>query len=140
MVNRRTKQSRIVVVHGLADAEAALGAAAALGVPVRLRSAPGAAAYAGAAWFQAAVAAARARAPAADAEAALDCGDRAGLALAALRQGLPLVRFTGARATAVKLAAIAARRGASLDTLRGPVLDLLDRPDAAAACRAWLAR
>ena len=39
---------RIVIVHGIAHARAAAAASAALGVPVRIRSAPGAAAYAGA--------------------------------------------------------------------------------------------
>ena len=40
-----------VLIHSLADARAALAAAAALGVPVTLASAPGAAGYAGPAWF-----------------------------------------------------------------------------------------
>src|SRR5712671_5083257 len=52
---------RAVTVHGLADALAALEAAASLDRAVVLLSAPGAAAYAGAAWFKALVALARER-------------------------------------------------------------------------------
>ena len=43
---------RPIIVHSLEDAEAALAAAADLGVPVTLRSAPGAARYLGATVFR----------------------------------------------------------------------------------------
>lgn len=47
----------------------------------------------------------------------VDCGARAGLALAALREGWKTVRFSGPSGTARKLAEIAKARGARI--LRG---------------------
>ncbi|MDQ2105789.1 hypothetical protein QSG27_24050, partial [Azospirillum sp. C340-1] len=57
-------QARPIRFHGLAEASAACAAAAELGVPLLLVSAPGAAAHAGAGWFLAVVARAAARHPA----------------------------------------------------------------------------
>ena len=127
-----------VIVHELAQARAALAAASALGVPVTLRSAPGAAAYAGAAWFQEMTAMAVAEFPAVDATVALDCGRDPGYALAALRQGLKCVRFDGPAKTAAKIDAIAGQLGAEIDPDGAPALDLLDLDDPIAACREWL--
>lgn len=115
---------RIVVIHSLDHAGRALAAAAAAGVAVRLRSAPNAAAYAGATWFQEVVRLARQQHPDADAEASLDCGDAAGLAMGALRQDIELVRFTGRKAVRDKIATMAAAGGGALDAARGKVLDL----------------
>ena len=133
----RTK-TRAIVVHDLDQAEAALRAAAAAGRPVVLASAPGAAGFGGGAWFLALIEHARSAVPDARFEAVLDCSDQAGWALAALRQGCPMVRFTGPRRTAVKLAQIAEQQGAQL--LTGPLkaLDLLDESEPEAACQAWL--
>lgn len=131
---------RAVVVHSLADAEAALKAAAALHRPVVLLSAPGAAAYAGAGWFAALVARARRRHPTAAASAVLDCGRRADLVQGALRQGLEDVLYVGPRATAARLADIARQAQARLHRKRPPALDLLGLADPEAACRAWLGR
>jgi acyl-CoA reductase-like NAD-dependent aldehyde dehydrogenase len=130
---------KAVIIHSLADARAALAAAAALGVPVTLASAPGASAYVGPAWFQELVALAAAEVPEADVEAVIDCADRPGDVLLALRLGLRRVRFTGRKAVAEKLAAIAGQSGATLVTGRLRALDLLDAADPEAACRAWLA-
>jgi len=60
--------------------------------------------------------------------------------LAALRQGLTAIRFTGPKAVAAKLAEIAAQRGATL--FRGEIesLELLEAAKPEAALRAWLAR
>ncbi len=55
--------ARAIVFHSLDHARAALAAAARLGVPVTLRSAPGAAAYAGAGYLKAIVDAAAAENP-----------------------------------------------------------------------------
>jgi hypothetical protein len=131
---------RFIVVHSLGDARAALEAGASLGVHVTLASAPDAGTYAGPGWFKAAIEAAAAAFPAAEFSHVLDCGDAAGMVLAALRQGLPRVRFTGPAATAARLADIAAQCGAVLE--RGPLapaLDLLDQRDPASSCRAFLA-
>ncbi len=129
---------REVVVHGMAHARAALAAATELGVPVRLLSAPGAAAFAGALWFQRLIAEARREFPDAEFDAVLDCGDAAGLALGALRQGLTPIRFRGPKTVAGRVAAIAERHGAALDDGRGPALDLARVADPPSACRDWL--
>ena len=141
MMARSAHQPRTVVIHSLAHASAALAAAAAAGVAVRLRSAPNAAAYGGAAWFQEVVRQAQAAHPGVAADASLDCGDAAGLALGALRQGIRLVRFTGPRGTREKIAAIATACGAALDTDRRRTLDLatVAPADADARLREFLA-
>ncbi|MFQ5775893.1 MAG: class II fructose-bisphosphate aldolase [Kiloniellaceae bacterium] len=131
---------RAIIVHSLEDARAAVAAAADLGVPVTLASAPGAAAYLGAPWFRELVALAVAEQPEVEVRAVLDCGDKPGHVLAALRQGVKRVRFTGRGSTAAMLAALAAEHGAELVTGRMRALDLLDEPDPRAACRRWLAR
>jgi len=126
-----------IVFHDLADAKAALAAAAALGKPVTLLSAPGAASYAGPGWFRAVVEQARATHPDAEAVAVLDCGDRPGHALAALREGVTAIRFSGR--TAGKIEDIVAQYGALVVRDRPEALDLHEvSGDPAAACRAWL--
>ena len=71
-----------VIVHGLADARAAV----APGRPVTLLSAPGAALYAGCLWWRSLVDLVRDMAPVTD---ILDCADGSGQAMAALRAGVP---------------------------------------------------
>jgi hypothetical protein len=135
-----SRAERFVVVHSLDHARAALEAAASLGVGVTLASAPGAGISAGPGWFKAVVEMARGEVPAAEVSCVLDCGDAAGMVLAALRQGVPRVLFAGPAATTARLADIAAQCGAVLE--RGPLepkLDLLDRRDPAALCRDFLA-
>ena len=128
-----------VVVHDLAQACAALAAAAEAGVTVTLRSAPGAAGSLGAPLFLAMIAAARSAVPAAPAPAVVvDCGDAAGHAMAALRAGAPAVRVRLTEPAHSRVAQLAARYGATMDTAVGPVLDLCDRRDSLAACREWL--
>lgn len=136
----KAARPRTVVIHSLAHARRALAAAAEAAVGVRLRSAPNAAAYAGAAWFQEVVQQAGDACPGVAVEASLDCGDHAGLALGALRQGIRLVRFTGRRAVREKIAAIATGCGAALDSDRRRALDLGGISDAEinARLRAWL--
>jgi hypothetical protein len=131
---------RAVIVHALDHALAALSAAARADCPVTLLSPPGAAAYMGPLLFQSIIEQACAQYPAVAVEAVLDCGTRAGDALAALRQGIPAIRFTGRADVADKLAAIATQRGQRM--IRQPIaaLDLLDEPDPAAAIAAWFAR
>ncbi len=126
-----------IVFHGLAHAQAALAAAEALGVPVTLLSAPGAAAYAGPGWFRAVVDKARAAHPDAEVTPVLDCGDMPGHALAALRDGVTAIRFAGA--TADKVAEIAEQCGARVIRERPEALDLQGvAGNPAAACRDWL--
>ena len=128
------------MIHSLEHAEAALGAAAEAGVPVTLLSAESAAAYAGALWFREVVALAARGYPDLPVTAVLDCGDRPGDVLAALRQGLETLSFSGRPSIAKSLAAVAADYGAALVARPRKALDLLDNPDSAAACRAWIAK
>lgn len=129
------------IVHDLGHARAALAAGARAGTKVRLLSAPGAAGFAGAAWFAEMVAAARAAQPEAASEAVLDCGREAGLALAAIRAGNEAIRLTAPAKVRARIAAIAAARGCGLMTgRRGPALDLLDAPDPERAAILWLAK
>lgn len=130
-----------VVVHGLGQAEAALAAAPAQGA--LLLSAPGAGGFAGAAWFLAMVRAAAARHPGVPHQAALDCADAAGTALAALRDGARIIVLDGACPAFPAVAAAAAEAGATLLPARPAALDLgaldLSRRDDLAKLRAWLA-
>jgi hypothetical protein len=132
-------KARAVIIHELAHARAALAAAAELGVPLELWSAPGAAAYAGAGWFDAVMRAAGNQAPSAVFIGVLDCDDRADLVQAALRQGLTHVCFRGPKAAAVRLSDIARHYGGTLHRKMPRALDLLYTDDPPAACRAWLA-
>ena len=76
------------LIHGVADLRRVLSRA----VPPVLVSAPGAAGYQGIGWWLALLRLARAEFPAVAFEAVLDCGNAPGLALAAIRSGVPAVR------------------------------------------------
>ena len=128
-----------VIVHSLGHARAAAAAAAATGCAVRLLSAPGAAGYAGPAWFAEMIAQTRRAHPSAAVEAVLDCGASPGDVLAALRRGIEAIRYDGPAPTRRKLAAIAAACGARLDRARGPSLDLDGVADPAEAVAGFLA-
>ncbi len=99
MTGRKT-----VIFHDLADARAALESATA----VTLQTAPGAAAYAGAGYLMAVIE----QAGADKAEAVIDCGEDAGIALAALRGGWKRLLFSGRKEVFIKLAQIAEQQGA----------------------------
>ena len=129
---------RAVIIHSLDHARAALAAARDIGVPVTLATAPAASAYLGPAWLPEVAALAGEAVPDVDCRLLLDCGDRAGDVMAALRTGLPCVRFDGPEAVAQKLAAIAEALGAALVRDMPPLLDLRSCDDPEAACRTWL--
>ncbi|HEX9769360.1 MAG TPA: hypothetical protein VGA50_09330 [Kiloniellales bacterium] len=137
-MGRQAPAATAIIIHDLEHARAALAAAAEFDRTVTLVSAPGAAGYAGAAWFLRVVALAAADHPGAKWDAVLDCADQAGHVLAALRLGAKAVRYTGAKAPAAKLAAIAERSGARLETGRLKALDLRAETDPWAACRSWI--
>ncbi|MFO1027478.1 MAG: hypothetical protein U1E70_20055 [Acetobacteraceae bacterium] len=122
-----------VIVHGLADAQAVL----AVGAPVTLLSAPGAAIYAGCLWWRELVAAARRGGPPdAVMTDVLDCGDAPGQAMAALRSGVPrLVLAEGPAWAAV--AQIARHQGGFLLQQAPPALDMADRRAPVRLCD-WL--
>ncbi len=129
---------RVIIIHSLEQAVAALKVARELGRPVTLASPPGAAAYTGALWFREVVKQAEREVPEAEVASILDCGDKPGLVMAAFRQGVLRVRFTGAKAAADKLRAIAEAESHHLVTGPLEALDLLDVDDKAEACRGWL--
>lgn len=137
---RRAAPRRAIIIHGTTHARAAAAAAMSSGRPVRLRSAPGAGAYAGGPWFREILAIVRREYPDADIDGSLDCADQPGTALAALRHGMKLIRFRGRGKAKEKVRAIAATYGAVLEDDRGEALDLAGMDDPEAACRAWLER
>src|ERR1700761_9057487 len=96
-----------VIIHGMTDARNVL----AIGAPVTLLSAPGAAIFAGCLWWRELVAAARGEHPHPDVTDILDCADASGLAMGALRSGLcRLVLWPHAPARSA-VAAVAERQG-----------------------------
>jgi delta 1-pyrroline-5-carboxylate dehydrogenase len=113
----------IVVVHTLAHAIGALRAAACAEHHMTLLSAPNAGIYAGPGWFAAVVEAAHQAAPDAQFSALLDCGDRPGAALGAIRAQIEAVIFTGRADVARRLADIASQSGVRLIT-EPPAADL----------------
>lgn len=129
---------RAVVVHDLVQAVAALRAAAALGVPVVLRSAPEGAARIGALVFRETITLAALAVPGARFRAVLDCGAAPGHALNALRLGLKGVRLDAPPEVLARVADIAGQLGAIVETALDPALDLVDLADPEGACRAWL--
>jgi delta 1-pyrroline-5-carboxylate dehydrogenase len=90
---------------------------------VVLLSAADAGIYAGPGWFAALVEAARQAAPDAHVSALLDCGDRPGAALGAIRARIEGVIFTGRVEVARRLADIASQSGVRFVTAR-PAADL----------------
>ncbi len=134
-----------ILIHSLADARTAIAAAASLGVPVTLASAPGAAGHAGPAWFGEVIAAARAEHPSVTLTAVLDCGDAPGHVMAAVRwalaaEGQPFtLRFTGDPAQDKALREIAGAAGLKVIRELPDGLDLRRAPAPVEACRAWLA-
>lgn len=136
---RADRAARVVIFHSLEHARAALAAAGEARVPLVLRTAPGAAAYAGVGYLKAIVARARAEASDVAVRAEIDCGEDPGLALAALRAGWTALRLSGRADVRRKIAEIAKAQGARLvsDEPGAPPLDLLDARDPKAACRAF---
>jgi hypothetical protein len=95
------------VVHYLEQARAALAAAAAAGGAIQLRSAPGAAGYAGVGYL-------KALGEHVGHELLIDCGDDAGLIMAALRTGCRRLVFSGSEEVRRPLADMAEQLGAEL--------------------------
>lgn len=139
-MSARTAPPRAVTVHEIADARAALQAAAELGEAVVLVSPPAGAAALGAGWWQALLRQLAAEYPEVAVSAILDCGARADLVQAALRQGLRELCFRGSRRAARKLSDIAGQYGARLHRRLPEALDLTGFPDRTVACREWLSK
>jgi len=122
-----------IAVHDLDQARAALDAAEEAGAPVRLRSAPDAAGYAGVGYL-------KALGDEVGHELVIDCGDDAGLVMAALREGCRKLVFSGSEEIARKLADMAGQLGAELrhETAPAAAMVLSPEADARAAVLAWL--
>jgi hypothetical protein len=126
-----------VVVHDRVQAEAALAAAEELGCAIWLRSAPDAAGYAGVGYL-------KALGDLVGHEIVVDCGDDAGLVMAALRTGCRRLAFSGPAAVSQRLAEMAAQLGAwyrheaEAPPTSPTMLCLSPDDDARARCRAWL--
>ncbi len=130
---------RPIIVHSLAEARAAVAVAAELGVPVTLASAPEAAGYLGALWFRELVKMASTERPEVRVDAVIDCGDQPGHVMAALRQGLKRVRFTGPKSTAATLRNLASQYDAEIVTGALRAHDMAGQAEPETACRRWLA-
>ena len=122
-----------VVIHGLAHARAVL----AVGRPVTLLSAHGAALYAGCGWWRAVIERARGEHPGVPLDDILDCADAPGLALGALRIGQRLIVLSAEAPGFAAVTAIAASLGSEVLTMRPPALDMADRT-AARRLHDWL--
>jgi acyl-CoA reductase-like NAD-dependent aldehyde dehydrogenase len=109
---------RVIIIHSLAQAIAALNVAARAGRTIVLASAPDAGGYVGPGWFGALIAAAREAVPEARFSALLDCGDNVGAALAAIRSEIEGIVFIGRADVASRLADIARQHGVRFETGR----------------------
>jgi hypothetical protein len=121
------------VVHHLEQARAALAAAAEAGCAIQLRSAPGAAGYAGVGYL-------KALGEQVGQELVIDCGDDAGLVMAALRTGCRRLVFSGSEEVRRRLADMAEQLGAELvgEAHALKVLTLQPEDDVAASLRSHL--
>ncbi len=128
----------LIVFHSLADALAALAAAEKSGRRIVLITAPGAAGYAGVGWFLEVVAHIEHHRQQARIECVLDCGTEPGLALAAIRSGVKMLRVVCENRFQENIAGIAADHDVDLFEPSGPVLDLQFSDDAETACCDWI--
>ena len=119
------------MVHHLDQARAALAAAAEIGCAIELRSAPGAAGYAGVGYL-------KALGYEVGHELLIDCGDDAGLVMAALRTGCRRIAFSGTAELGRRLTDMAEQLGATLvvEAQAPEVVTLQPEDDAAAVLRA----
>lgn len=102
------------MIHELHHAVAALKMSERMDIPVTLVSAPGAARSGGAGWWRALIAQARAAAPTARASSILDCADEAGMALAAIREGVEAIAISAPNPAFERLADIARQSGVEI--------------------------
>lgn len=136
--DKTKKRPHAVIIHGLKHARAACITARELGIPIELHSAPDAAASLGPHWFQKILEEIDAEFSDLKIDGVLDCGKSTGFALAALRQGIRRIRYSGPRKTGAKIRDIARQQKAIVDTSWPKALDLGQEADPAAACRHWL--
>jgi hypothetical protein len=124
-----------VTIHGLGQGRTAL----ALGLPLTLLSAPGAALFAGALWWVSLIAILRGEMGAAPFDDLLDCADAPGRAAEALRAGQRhIIFYADNPALEASVSAMAAACGARVVRQRPPSLDLAQR-GAERKLAGWLA-
>jgi len=123
------------IVHDLRLAQIALAEVATFDADLELWSPAAASGLLGVGFWAALDRAVRHQDPSGQTVAVLHCGDAAGHVLAAFREGLGQVHFTGSDAAARKLRRIAETTGSILHPGPPPDLDLCDRLDPAASCR-----
>lgn len=137
MTGTQARAGGPVVVRSLAQALMAATAAASASVPLDLVSAAGCDAAAGTSWFAALGDLVAAEFPDLPLSLTLDCADRPGRVLGALRHGLKSIIFTGDPAAAARLDQIAAQTGAAIRRDRPHALDLATLRNPGAACAGW---
>ena len=133
-------EGRAVTVHDLEHARIALTAAAEVGRPVILLSAPAIAQAIGPLYFASLVRAARAEVPNAVSASVLDCHRAAGRALAAVRMGFDAIIYQGLDETVEKLSDIGDPFACQVLTERLQSLDMIDQSDPLNAVKAWLTK
>jgi len=122
-----------VIVHGLLDARLVL----AVGAPVTLLSAPGAALFGGCLWWREMMTAARADHARAEAIDILDCADASGMAMAALRSDVCRLVLWPEAPGWQAVAAIAERQGGFVLSEAPAALDMAER-NASRRLHDWL--
>ena len=129
-----------VICHSRKHFEAAFDVAReqARWVTILVRTAPGAAAYAGALYLWSAAQSAK-QSPSEPKFVVVDCEDDPSLVLAALRGGWINFAFKGCPTTHKKVCQIVHQNGGSIIQIdQNPVLDLINIPAPAEHLRAWL--
>lgn len=130
---------KAVIIRTLGEALAVLDAAGEAGVAVTLLSPPGAAGTMGAGFWQALAEAAQEERPDARFVTVLDCGPWPGFVLAALRQRVKRLVFTGDAAMLDRLRGIAEICDATILEQAPPALDPAASRNKPADLRVWLA-
>ena len=134
----RAKARKAFVVHHREHVMAALQAASEAGAAITLLSPPAAALSLGAAVFAAMIEDARLHYPGVDAVAVLDCADRPGMALNALRHGVKAIRLAASPEIISKINEITAQTESKLELRDIPACDLNNVEDLLTSCRKWL--
>lgn len=127
--------NRVIIVHTLEDAFAALEAAAELNAPVTLQSAPDALSYAGSLYLLHLFAEAKKAFPKTDAVCIADCGGDEADALQAMQAGHENIRLENRE---TRIADIAAQYGIKVHTGPYEALDLGKAGNTKEACKHWL--
>lgn len=129
---------RRIIVHHVSQIDACLVAADRLGVTPTLQTAKGAVKSAGVSYLYTMAESSMPPKPGMPFYYVLDCGDYAGIAMAALRTGFKTLLFTGDPETREKIRSMATPLQAVLVDPASEVLDLLYYPDPVQAAISWL--